>query len=69
LSVVIGFLLLLATGKRDPFELSLYLLPTAFLILMIAVRIAPLVVKPTLVAGEPPGHVIKLNLDDAPPKK
>lgn len=59
----------MVTGKRDMFEISLYLLPTAFPILMLAVRIAPLVVRPTLVAGKPPAHVTTLNLDDAASKR
>ena len=50
-------------------RLSLYFLPTAFLILMIAVQIAPFVVGPTMLAGKPPSHIITLNLHGTPSKR
>lgn len=59
-SIVVGFILLWAAGKRDTVQLSMLLLPTAFVVLTITVRIAPYVVRPTLVAGEPQTHVTTL---------
>ena len=58
----IALALLWASGKRDMLRLSLYFLPTAFLVLMFVVRIAPFVVGPTMLAGDPPSHFITLNL-------
>ena len=49
-------------------RLSLYFLPTAFLMLMIGVRVAPFMVGPTMLAGEPPSHITTLNLHDTPSK-
>jgi hypothetical protein len=64
----IALALVWASGKRDTLRLSLYFLPTAFLILMIAVPIAPFVVGPTMLAGKPPSHVTRLNLHGTPSK-
>jgi hypothetical protein len=64
----IALALLCASGKRDTLRLSLYWLPTAFLIFMIGVRVAPFVVGPTMLAGEPPSHITTLNLHGTPSK-
>ena len=50
-------------------RLSFYSLPTAFLLMMIGVRFAPFVVGPTMLAGEPPSHIITLNLHGTPSKR
>jgi hypothetical protein len=64
----IALALIWASGKRDMLRLSLYFLPTAFLILMIGVRVAPFVVGPIMLAGKPPSHITTLNLHGTPSK-
>ena len=68
LSVAIAFALLWVSGKRDTLRVSLFLLPTAFLILTIVVRIAPFLVAPALIAGEAPGNITTLGLASASAK-
>ena len=68
LCVGIALALLWASYKRDTLRLSLYSLPTTFLILMIGVRVAPFVVGPTMLARKPPSHITTLNLHGTPSK-
>jgi hypothetical protein len=64
----IALALLWGPGERDMLRLSLYSVPTAFLLLVIGVRVVPFVVGPTMLAGEPPSHIITLNLHGTPSK-
>jgi hypothetical protein len=61
---MIGFLLVLLAGVRSTVYVSLFWLPTAFFVGMIAVRVAPFLVPPTLVAHKP-RHITTLGLGDS----
>jgi uncharacterized C2H2 Zn-finger protein len=62
-SIVIGLLLVWVAGVRDMVRFCLFLIPTAFAVLTVLVRLAPLVLPPVLVARQP-GHVTTLGLGE-----
>lgn len=67
-SALLGFILMWASGTRDILHLSLYLLPTTFLVFMIALRVVPVVVAPRLISGKPE-HLTTLGLTGSPAKQ
>jgi hypothetical protein len=62
-SIGIGFFFVWISGVREMARFCLFLIPTAFVVLTVLVRVAPLVLPPVLVAHQS-GHVTTLGLGD-----
>lgn len=63
LSALIGFVLVWLIGARDLVRLSLFGLPTAFLVMTVLVRVVPHLVPPSLLLRGPE-HSTTLGLTD-----
>jgi hypothetical protein len=63
LSIMIAFLLLWMAGVRDVVRFCLFWIPTAFVVLTVAVRVAAPLLPPRLIVGQR-GHINTLGLGD-----
>ena len=63
ISAIVGFILVWLVGTGDALHFCLFWIPTAFVVLTVAVRVAPFVLPPMLIARRP-RHVTTLGLGE-----